>query len=361
MASSTSTPARSIDQQRMEALLHHFVEDLGAAMSYPLVLVGERLGLFKAMADGEPVDADTLAARTGTAERYVAEWLAAMAASGYVSYDADDSTFTLEPEQALVLAREDGPAYAPGAFHVAASVLRDEERVADAMRTGAGIGWHEHDDSLFHGTERFFRPGYAAHITSSWIPALDGVEEKLEVGGRVADIGCGHGASTVLMALAYPNSTFVGSDYHEESVDAARAAADAAGVGSRVEFEVAGAQDFTGTGYDLVCVFDALHDMGDPVGVGRHVRDALADDGTWMIVEPIAGDRIEDNLNPVGRVFYSASTAICVPNALSQEGGASLGAQAGEARIRDVLEQAGFTHVERVAETPFNCVLEARV
>jgi SAM-dependent methyltransferase len=354
----SSTP--QLDPARVEEMLGRFASDLGAALSFPLVLAGEQLGLFAAMADGEPVSAAQVAERTGTDERYVLEWLSAMAAGGYVDYDAAAERFRLAPEQALVLAGENGPAYAPGAFHVAASVVRDLPRITEVLKTGEGLGWHEHDPSLFHGTERFFRPGYATHLVPEWIPALDDVQQKLERGGLVADIGCGYGASTILMAEAYPSSRFCGSDYHEASIEHARRAAERAGVADRARFEVAGAQSFAGSGYDLVCIFDALHDMGDPVGAARHVRGALEPDGTWMIVEPNAGDRLEDNLNPVGRVFYSASTAICTPNAKSQDGGMALGAQAGEARLRDVLEQAGFTRVRRAAETPFNIVLEAR-
>jgi SAM-dependent methyltransferase len=306
------------------------------------------------------VTADELASRTGTDGRHIQEWLSAMAAGGYVAFDHASRRFHLEPEQALVLAGEHGPAYIPGAFHVAASVVRDLPQVTETIRTGDGMGWHEHDHALFHGTERFFRPGYATHLVNEWIPALEGVTEKLERGALVADIGCGHGASTILMAQAYPNTRFAGSDYHEGSIEHARRGADRAGVADRVTFETAGAQSFGGRGYDLVCIFDALHDMGDPVGAAKHVRQALADDGTWMIVEPNAGDRLEDNLNPVGRVFYSASTAVCTPNAVSQDGGWALGAQAGEAQLRRVLEEAGFTRVRRAAETPFNLVLEAR-
>jgi SAM-dependent methyltransferase len=355
-----TAPPDQIDEERVQEMLGRFVTDFGAALSYPLVLIGERLGLFRAMADGDPLTPEELAERTSTESRYVREWLSAMAAGGYVTYDAEEERFRLEPEQALVLAREDGPAYVPGAFHVAASVLRDLDRTVEAFQTGEGVGWHEHDHALFHGTERFFRPGYAVNLTSSWIPALADVEEKLRRGASVADIGCGHGASTIIMAQAYPASSFVGFDYHTGSIEAAHRAAEQAGVADRVRFEAAGAHDFGGEGYDLVCVFDALHDMGDPIGAARHVRDVLDEDGTWLIVEPIAGDKLEDNLNPVGRVFYSASTAVCVPNARSQDGGMDLGAQAGEARLRDVLSEGGFSRIRRAAETPFNLILEAR-
>ncbi len=356
----TATGTRPVEQARVEEMLGRFTIDLGAALSFPLVLAGEQLGLFEAMGDGEPLTPGQLAERTHTDERYVEEWLSAMAAGGYVTFDPEPGRFHLEPEQALVLGGEDGPAYIPGAFHVAASVVRDLPEVTQVLRSGKGLGWHEHDDALFHGTERFFRPGYAAHLVSEWIPALDGVEEKLARGAEVADIGCGHGASTILMARSFPKSRVAGSDYHDSSIERAREQAERAGVADRATFEVAGADTFGGGPFDLACVFDALHDMGDPVAVARHVRNMLTPDGTWMIVEPNAGDRLEDNLNPVGRVFYAASTAICTPNARSQGGTLELGAQAGEARLREVLGQAGFTRVRRAAETPFNLVLEAR-
>ena len=354
----TTTPA--IDQERLDAILGQFVADLGAALSAPLIVLGERLGLFAAMADGEPVTPGSLAGRTQTRERYVREWLAAMSASGYVTYDEAADAFHLTPEQSLTFAQPDGPAYLPGAFELAAAVVKDEPHIERVFRTGEGFGWHEHDHDLFHGTERFFRPGYAAHLAAEWIPALDGVEDKLRAGALVADLGCGHGASTILMAQAYPASSFVGSDYHEASIEHARRAAERAGVADRVPFEVATADAFTGEQYDLACIFDALHDMGDPVGAARHVRRALAPDGTWLVVEPIAGDTLTDNLNPVGRIFYAASTSLCVPNALSQGGHRALGAQAGEAQLRVVLEEAGFSRVRRAAQTPFNLVLEAR-
>ena len=288
------------------------------------------------------------------------EWLAAQAAGGFVTYDAGTQCYTLPNEQALALAVEDSPVYLPGAFQVVASVLRDEPRIAEAFRSGAGVGWHEHDPGLFEGTERFFRPNYAANLVSSWIPALQGVEGKLQAGARVADVGCGHGASTVLMAQAYPNSKFVGFDYHRPSVEHAWKAAAKAGVDDRVGFEVATAKGFPGTGYDFVAFFDCLHDMGDPAGAAAHVRKTLAPNGTWMIVEPFAHDRLEDNLNPVGRIFYSASTMVCTPASRAQEVGLALGAQAGEARMREVVTTGGFTYFRRAAETPFNLVFEAR-
>jgi SAM-dependent methyltransferase len=312
------------------------------------------------MADGEPVTPAELAERTGCHERYLREWLSQQAASGYVDYDPEGRTFRLPPEHAMALADDDSPVFIPGAFQLLAAIIKDEPHIAERFRSGEGMGWHEHDHDLFEGTERFFRPGYLANLTASWLPSLDGVVAKLEAGVRVADIGCGHGASTILMAQAYPRSTFVGSDYHEGSVEAAQRAAERAGVADRVRFEVAPAKAFGGGPYDLICIFDALHDMGDPVGAARHVRSQLAEDGTWMVVEPFAGDRLEDNLNPVGRVFYAGSTMLCTPASLSQEVGLALGAQAGEKRLAEVLREGGFSRVRRAAETPFNLVLEAR-
>ncbi len=348
----------TIDEARLEAFMGRFVQDFGAGATIPLVLIGDKLGLYKAMADGEPVTPAELAERTGCRERYVREWLSQQAASGYVEYS--DGQFTLPPEQALALADDDSPVFIPGAFQLLAAIVKDEPHVTERFRSGEGMPWSDHHHDLFAGTERFFRPGYIANLTSSWLPSLDGVVAKLEAGARVADIGCGHGASTILMAQAYPRSTFTGSDYHEGSIQAAREAAERAGVADRVTFEVASAKDFGGGPYDLVCVFDALHDLGDPVGAAAHVRSQLADGGTWMVVEPNAGDTLEDNLNPVGRAFYAGSTMLCTPNSLSQEVGLALGAQAGEARLTEVLNEGGFTRVRRTAETPFNLVLEVR-
>ncbi len=353
--------ATGIDEAKLEEFMGQFVGDLGAAMSVPLVLIGDKLGLYKAMADSEPVTSEQLAERTGCRERYVREWLCQQAASGYVEYDAADGTFRLPPEQAMALTDEDSPAFIPGAFQLVAATVKDEPQIAERFRSGEGFGWHEHHEDLFCGTERFFRPGYLASLVGEWLPALDGVVEKLGAGARVADIGCGHGASTILMAKAFPASRFVGSDYHEGSVQAAREAAERAGVADRVSFEVASAKDFAGGPFDLVCVFDALHDMGDPVGAARNVSEQLAQDGTWMVVEPQAGDAIEENLNPVGRIFYGGSTMLCTPASLSQEVGLALGAQAGERRLTQVLNEGGFGRVRRVAETPFNMVLEARL
>jgi len=347
-----------------EAKLHEFVGkavgDLGAALHAALVVIGEKHGLFKAMADGKPVTSVELAKRTETAERYVREWLSAMAAGGYVTYDAKTKKFTMPEEQAFALANENGPLYLPGAFQLVTAAMRDEPKIAEVFRTGKGMGWHEHDAGLFAGTERFFRPNYVAHLVSEWIPALDGVEAKLKAGARVADVGCGHGSSTILMAQAYPKSTFIGFDYHEGSVKEARKRAKDAGVDKRVTFETAPAKSFPGKDYDFVACFDCLHDMGDPTGAAKHVHQALKKDGTWMVVEPFAGDKLEANLNPVGRLYYSASTLVCTPASLSQEVGLGLGAQAGEARLRDVISAGGFTRFRKAAETPFNLVLEAR-
>jgi len=350
--------APAIDEAALDEFMSRFVGDLGAAMSAALVVIGDRLGLYRAMADGDPVTPVELAERTGTDPRYVAEWLCNQAAGGYVSYG--DGRFHLTPEQSFALAQEGSPAFVPGAFQVATALTKDEETISRAFQSGAGVGWHEHHHELFTGTERFFRPGYAANLIDSWIPALDGVPAVLERGGLVADVGCGHGASTILMAQAFPRSEFVGFDYHRASIERARDAAARAGLGDRVSFEVAPAREYPGQGYDLVTMFDCLHDMGDPVGAAAHVRETLVDGGTWMIVEPFAGDRLEDNLNPVGRVFYGASTLVCTPASRDQEVGLALGAQAGEARLREVVLAGGFSRVRRATETPFNLVLEAR-
>ena len=353
-----TTTAQTIDEAKLNEFMGRFVGDLGAALSAALVVIGDRLGLYRAMADGSPVTPEELAERTGTDPRYVREWLSNQAAGGYVTYG--DGAFWLAPEQSLALAQEGSPAFVPGAFQLATSLVKDEEKITRAFETGDGVGWHEHHHDLFAGTERFFRPGYAANLISAWIPALDGVQAKLERGGLVADVGCGHGASTVLMAEAFPRSEFVGFDYHDASIEKARAVAADAGLSERVSFEVAPAKEYPGDGYDLVAMFDCLHDMGDPVGAAEHVLGTLAEDGTWMIVEPYAGDRLEDNLNPVGRVFYGASTLVCTPASRDQEVGLALGAQAGEARLREVVTAGGFTRFRRATETPFNIVLEAR-
>ena len=349
-----------VDQSKLEAFQGKMLGDMGAAISAALVILGDQLGLYKAMADGGPTTSLKLAAATGTTERYVREWLAAQAASGYVEYDPVKAEFSLTPEQAMVFADEGGPAFMAGGFEVLAAMFRDEPKVAAVFKSGKGLGWHEHDVCLFRGTERFFRPGYNAHLTTEWIPALDGMEGKLKSGARVADVGCGHGASTVLMAKTYPNSKFYGFDYHGPSIERAREAAKEAGVEDRVTFEVASAKDFNGGAYDMIAIFDSLHDMGDPVGAAKHIRESLAPDGSWLLVEPFANDDLADNLNPFGRIFYSASTMICTPASLSQEVGMGLGAQAGEKRLRQVAEDAGFTHFKRATETPFNLVFDVR-
>jgi SAM-dependent methyltransferase len=357
---STTTAAATIDTTALDAFVGQLITELGAAINAGLVLIGDELGLYRAMAGAGPLSATELAQRTGTHERYVREWLSAQAAGGYVAYDPDSERFTLPPEHAFTLADDDSPAAFAGAFQLALSVLRDVPHVAERFRSGDGFGWHEHDHGLFEGTERFFRPGYAANLTSAWIPALDGVEAKLRAGALVADVGCGHGASTVLMAEAYPASRFVGFDYHEASVATARARAEEAGVGDRVRFVVAPAAGYPGDGFDLVTMFDCLHDMGDPVAAAAHVRRTLAPDGTWMVVEPRAGDRLEENLTPVGRLFYCASTLACTPASLAQDGKAAFGAQAGESRICGAIRAGGFSQVRRAAETPVNFVFEAR-
>jgi 2-polyprenyl-3-methyl-5-hydroxy-6-metoxy-1,4-benzoquinol methylase len=352
--------AIEIDQAKLEAFMGQAVTDMGAIISAPLMLIGERLGLYKAMAHAGPLTSQEVAERSGAAERYVREWLRNQAAGGYVTYDPDSDRYTLPDEHALALADEESPFYILGVYDSVASLYADEDQILEAFRSGEGMGWHEHDHRLFRGTERFFRPGYRAHLVGEWIPALDGVQEKLERGAKVADVGCGHGASTIIMAEAFPNSEFFGFDYHAPSIERAQEAAKEAGVDDRITFATDAAKDYPGHGYDLVCVFDCLHDMGDPVGASRHVLETLDPDGTWMIVEPFANDRVEENLNPVGRVFYGASTVICTPASLSQEVGLALGAQAGEARLTEVLEEGGFARVRRATETPFNLILEAR-
>jgi 2-polyprenyl-3-methyl-5-hydroxy-6-metoxy-1,4-benzoquinol methylase len=336
------------------------VDEIGATLNTALVVMGDRLGFYRALAGAGPLTPAELAERTGTAQRYVREWLNAQAAGGYVDYDPDTVRYTLPAEHAVALTDESSPAYLPGFFQIALGTVHDSPRITEAAKTGAGIGWHDHVHDVHEGCERFFRPGYNANLLPSWLPALDGVVGKLQRGAKVADVGCGHGASTILMAQAFPASTFAGSDYHERSIRVARERAEDAGVTGRVGFEVAPAASYSGRGYDLVTMFDCLHDMGDPAGAARHVHESLAADGTWMIVEPAAGDRVEDNLNPVGRAYYSFSTLLCTPASLSQDVGLALGAQAGEARIRDVVTSAGFGRFRRVSETPFNIVFEAR-
>jgi SAM-dependent methyltransferase len=356
----TRSPTPAVDTDKLMTFVFRCVEEVGASLGTALAVMGDKLGLYRAMAGAGPLTSAEVASRSGAAERYVREWLNAQAAGGFVEFIPETGRYVLPPEQAVALTDESSPAYLPGFFQIALGSIIDSPRVADAARTGDGIGWHDHVADVHEGCERFFRPGYNAHLVAEWLPALDGVVDKLESGARVIDVGCGHGASTVLMAQAFPASSFIGCDYHAESVETARQRAIEAGVADRVTFEVAPASSFPGTGYDIVTMFDCLHDMGDPVGAARHVREALAADGTWMVVEPVAGDHVEDNLNPVGRAYYSFSTLLCTPCSLSQEVGLALGAQAGEARIRDVVTEAGFGRFARVAETPFNVVYEVR-
>jgi ubiquinone/menaquinone biosynthesis C-methylase UbiE len=356
---STTQQVPAIDMNKLNAFIGQFVTDLGASVHAGMVVIGERLGLYKALA-ANPMTPAELAVETHTDERYVREWLASQAAGGYITYDEKSGKFSLTREQAFTLANEESPAYLPGAFELALGSLAAVPRIAESFRSGAGMGWHEHVDGVFHGCEKFFRPGYAANLVSNWIPALHDIQQKLEAGARVADVGCGKGASTLLLAKAFPKSRFYGFDYHDKSIEAAREYAKRDGLADRVTFEVSKAKEFPGKEYDFVAVFDCLHDMGDPIGAAAHVRQSLAPDGTWMIVEPFANDQLKDNLNPVGRVYYSFSTLLCTPCSRSQEVGLCLGAQAGEARIREVVTSAGFSRFRRATETPFNIVYEAR-
>jgi SAM-dependent methyltransferase len=350
----------ALDADKLMQFVFRAVDEVGATLNAALVVMGDKLGLYRAMAGAGALTPAELALRTDTSERYVREWLNAQAAGGYVTYDPKICSYTLPPEQAIALTDEQSPAYLPGFFQIALGSVIDSPRVTETARNGDGFGWHQHNHDVFEGCERFFRPGYHAHLIAEWLPALDDVVEKLDVGAKVADIGCGHGASTILMAQSFPNSTFVGSDYHEGSIATARQRAEEAGVSERVSFHVEAAAEHPGSGYDLVTMFDCLHDMGDPVGAARRVRQLLAPDGTWLIVEPMAGDRVEDNLNPVGRAYYGFSTFLCTPASLSQDVGLALGAQAGPARIGDVVAGGGFSRFRRAAETPFNLVFEAR-
>lgn len=349
----------AVDESTLNELLGRFVTDLGGSFHAVNAVIGDRLGLYRALLAVMPATPAEVAEQAGVSERYTAEWLKGQAAGGYVSYDPASGEFSLTAEQAFCLADPNGP-NVPAAFLTALGYLRAEPQITEAFRTGAGVAWHDHHEDVHVGVDAFYRPGYVASLVPEWIPALDGVGAKLTAGGRVADVGCGLGSSSVLIAQAYPNTTVVGYDYHAESIDLARKKAAEAGVGDRVRFEVATAQTFTGGGFDLVAMFDALHDMGDPLGAAKRIREALAPDGTWLIVEPYASDVVEENFNPVGRLYYNGSTFLCVPNALSQEGGYALGAQAGEAALRQVITDAGFTRFRRVLATPFNIVYEAR-
>jgi 2-polyprenyl-3-methyl-5-hydroxy-6-metoxy-1,4-benzoquinol methylase len=357
---STIEQPAAVDIDKLHEFVFRAVEEVGATLNTALVVMGDRLGLYRALAGAGGLTSAELAERTGTAERYVREWANAQSAGGYLAYEAENGTYSLPPEQTVALTDSDSPAYLPGFFQIALGSVTDSPRIVDAARSGDGVGWHEHVHDVHEGCERFFRPGYNANLVGEWLPALEGVVAKLTKGGKVADVGCGHGASTILMAQAFPNSTFVGSDYHEGSIETARARAQQAGVADRVRFQVAPASAYDGGDYDLATMFDCLHDMGDPVSATRHVLSTLKSDGTWMIVEPNAGDEVQDNLNPVGRTYYGFSTLLCTPASLSQEVGLALGAQAGEARIHEVVKAGGFTRFRRVAETPFNAVFEAR-
>lgn len=358
MTETTNPP--QVDVDKLMAFVFRCVDEVGATLNTGLVALGDRLGYYRAMAESGPTTPAQLAAATGTGEPYAREWLNAQAAGEIVTYDPGTGTYTLPPEQVVAFTDESSPAYLPGLFQIALGTMQDSERITEPARTGAGFGWDEHTTDVHVGCERFFLPAYQTHLVAEWLPACEGVVEKLEAGAKVADIGCGHGASTIIMARSFPESVFSGYDYHAASIDTARSRAEEAGVSDRVRFDVSGAASFAGTGYDLVTTFDALHDMGDPVGTARHVREAIADQGTWMIVEPLAGDHVEDNLNPVGRVYYGFSTLLCTPASLAQPVGLALGTQAGPARIRDVVTEGGFTRFAKVAATPFHQVYEVR-
>ncbi len=355
----TDTQANPINEEKLSELVETSLVDLGATVHAALAVIGDDLGLYATLDDAGPLTSAELAEKTETVERYVREWLRSQAAGGYVTYDPETDRYYLTPEQAHILANEESPVFMPGAFQLVGSVAKIGPELQEAFRTGEGIGWHEHDEDVFHGTERFFGPSYGAFLLD-WIAALDGIDARLKSGGRIVDVGCGHGAPTIRMAEAYPNSTVVGVDYHEESIEVARERAETAGVADRVSFEVATAREYTGFDYDLVTMFNCYHDMGDPVGVAAHVRETLSENGAWMIVEPYANDRVENNLTPFGRLGYSISTLACTPNSLSQDVGYGLGAQAGEDRTREVVTGGGFTHFRRAAETPTSLVFEAK-
>ena len=355
----TTTQPAALDEERLMSFVFRAVDEVGATLNAALVVLGDKLGYYRALVDHGPMTPAELAATSGTALPYAREWLNAQAAGSFVDYDAGSGRYTLPAEHAVALTDESSPAYLPGLFQIAVGTVAVSDRLAEVARAGGGVGWQDHTHDVHEGCERFFRPSYQAYLVESWLPAV-GVDDRLRSGARVADVGCGHGASTVLMAQSFPRSTFVGSDVHAPSIEVARQRAHAAGVDDRVSFEVASATEFTGTDLDLVTTFDALHDMGDPVGAARHALSALAEDGTWMIVEPMAGDRVEDNLNPVGRAYYGFSTLLCTPASLSQEVGLALGTQAGPARIQQVVTEAGFTGFRTATQTPFHRVMAVR-
>ena len=350
----------TVNQDKLNEMIGRFANELGASMQGPAILIGEQLGLYKALSASGPVTSEELAKKTGLAERYIREWLAGQAAGGYVNYNAASGKYMMTPEQSFTLANEDSPVYIPGAFYLISSIYKDRSKIADAFRSGKGIGWHEHHNDLFIGTHKFFRPGYLANLVSSWLPSLDGVLKKLKDGATVADVGCGYGSSTVIMAKAFPKSQFFGYDYHLESIEWAKDVAVTEGVSSNTTFEVALAKNYPRKDFDLVTFFDCLHDMGDPVGAAKHVHQSLKPDGTWMIVEPYANERVDENINPIGRVFYNASSMICVPASLSQEVGLALGAQASDSKLREIASAGGFKQFKRATQTPFNRIFEAR-
>jgi 2-polyprenyl-3-methyl-5-hydroxy-6-metoxy-1,4-benzoquinol methylase len=350
----------NLDMSKVEAFAGQVVTDIAATFSGVMTNIGHKLGLYKAMAGAGQVTSQQLAERTGTHERYVREWLNNQVAGGYITHDAETNTYAMPDEHIPVLADDDSPVFLVPALDVASSLWLDEEKISAVFRSGRGLAWSDHHHHLFCGSESLFRPGYKAHLTTNWIKTLDGVEEKLRKGARVADVGCGHGASSIVMAQEYPNSTFYGFDSHSESIEIARQRASEAGLNGNIRFQVASAKDYSEREFDLVCFMDCLHDMGDPVGAARHARQALKADGTLLLVEPAAGDAVHENINPVSRLYYAASTAVCTPCSISQEVGLALGAQAGERRLSDVLQEAGFSHTRRATETPFNIILEAR-
>jgi len=356
----TTTSSHPLDETRLQTFTDQVFLDLTACYGGVMVTLGERLGLYRALADAGPLTSEDVATRAGCAERYVREWLGSQVAAGYIEYDASAETYTLPPEHAAVLADSESPTFMTPAFNVPASMWLDEDKAVAAFRNGAGVPWGDHHERLHCGVAAFYRNGYRASLVQEWLPALDGVVEKLEAGARVLDVGCGHGHSTVLMAQAFPRSRFVGIDPHDESIAVAVDEAFAAGVSDRVRFATGTATDHSESGFDLICFFDCLHDLGDPVGAAKHAHAALADGGTVMLVEPNAADAVEDNVGPIGRAYYAASTTVCTAHSLSEDVGAALGAQAGETRLAEVFAEAGYGHWRRAAETPFNLVLEAR-